>query len=119
MFDVSVWSLLHTHPGDSIQLEFSSEVTPGTWEDLEIVWLLSFKVQLIALENGVDAILEELDCIAKYEWRDWEVSIDSIERTFVKIPEPNLPDDINPIDMKHATIPLGKVLREEILMQIL
>ena len=119
MFDVSVWSLLHTHPGDSIQLEFSNEVPSETWDDLEIIWPLSFRVDLIAIESGVDAIIEDLECIVKYEGRDWEVTIDSVERTFVKIPEPNLPDDINPIDMKHATIPLGKVLREEILMQIL
>lgn len=119
MFEVSVWSLLHTHPGDSIQLEFSNSIEKHVWEDLEIIGPLAFNLNLIALENGVDAIIEDLKCIAHYEGSDWEISIDSVERTFVKTPEENLPDDINLIDMKHSTIPLGKVLREEILMQIL
>jgi hypothetical protein len=41
-----------------------------------------------------------------------------IERTFNKVYDPLAPDDIGTIDMKNATIDLGKVIREEIIMAV-
>lgn len=119
MFDISVWPLLNTYPGDRIELAFSQEVPADTWEDLKIIGPLSFSVELIALENGVDAIIQDLSCRAEYEGCETGIEISSVERTFSKVHDPLLPDDINPIDLKHSTIPFGKILREEILMQIM
>lgn len=76
-------------------------------------------MELIAIENGVDAIMRNLQAIVSYEGSRYSIDIPEVERTFVKSYEPDMPDDINPINMKHATIDFGKVLREEILMQIL
>ncbi len=41
-----------------------------------------------------------------------------IARGFNKTYDPLSPDDIGTIDMKSATIDLGKVIREEIIMEM-
>lgn len=74
---------------------------------------------MIAIDGGVDLIIKDLTGLFVYEALPYEVEISDAERTFMKEWNESLPDDINPINLKHATVDLGKVLREEILMQIL
>lgn len=110
---------MNTHSGEHINLHFEDEVIDSGWEDLEVEGLLVFDIELIAIDGGVDIILKNLSCIAIYEGNSYEVEIRNVERTFLKECSETMPDDINPINMKSASINLGKVLREEILMQIL
>ncbi len=118
-FDINVWPLLNTHSGERIHFEFEDEVLESEWEDLVIQGKLIFAIDIIAIEDGVDVIIKNCSCTALYEGNSYHVKIPAVERTFVKNYSTSLPDDINPINLKHASINLGKVLREEILMQIL
>ena len=55
----------------------------------------------------------------RYEEREYPVHLTDVERTFTRTPKEDDPDDINPVNTKHACVHFGKILREEILMQVL
>lgn len=84
-----------------------------------ILGKLIFDVDLIGIDGGVEAIIKNLACKIVYETYEYDVEISYVERTFMKELSDSIPDDINPVDVKRASINLGKVLREELLMQIL
>lgn len=119
LFDMNVWPLLQTHSGERIHFHFEDEVEEHEWEDLVVLGKLIFDVDLIAINGGVDVIIKNLSGKVLYETYEYDVEIKSVERTFMKEYTEALPDDINPINVKWATINLGKVLREELLMQVL
>ncbi|MDD2745182.1 MAG: hypothetical protein PHU93_01470 [Candidatus Gracilibacteria bacterium] len=119
LFDMNVGPLLQTHSGERIHFHFEDEVEEHEWEDLVVLGKLIFDIDLIAVDGGVDAIIKNLSGKVLYETYEYDVEIKSVERTFMKEYSESLPDDINPINIKGATINLGKVLREELLMQVL
>ena len=81
--------------------------------------MLTFRVELIAIDEGIDTILRDLRALVRYEEREYSIHLTDVERTFTRIPKIDDPDDINPVNTKHACIHFGKILREEILMQVL
>ena len=119
LFDLNVGTLLHTYPGDRIEFTFENTVPETEWEDIVIIWALTFKVELIAIEEGIDTIMQDLTALVRYEGNEYPVTIRKVERSFTRNPQSTDPDDINPVDTKHACVRFGKILREEILMQIL
>ena len=92
---------------------------PDLYEDLRILGPLKFTLTLIAIEDGVEAIIRGFDAKVEYEGNPSEVHIAEVARTFKKTYDPLAPDDVGFIDPKSSTIDLAKVIREEILIQIL
>lgn len=99
-------------------MEFSGEVIPGTFADVETLSPLSFRLTLISLDDGVEAIVEDLKCKVRYEGSKRDVAIPRFERTFKTDYDPLLSDDVKFVDKKHMSIDLGAVLREEIIMAV-
>lgn len=116
MFEINVGMLLESYSGDSQSMEFSGEVLPGTFEDLEILSPLSFELQLIALDDGIEAVIRNLNAKVLYETVKHDVSVEEVSRTFKAEYDPLAPDDVRFVDKKRSSIDLGPVLREEIIM---
>ena len=118
MFDINIWPLLDTFTGDSLSFQFEGEVPSDTFPDIQILGVLRFTLTLIATDTGIEAILRGFEGKALYEGKEEKFSMGQIERTFNRVYDPLAPDDIGTIDMKNATIDLGKVIREEIIMDL-
>jgi hypothetical protein len=116
MFEINVGHLLESYSGDTETLEFSGDVLPGTFTDIETLSPLSFRLTLIALDDGVEAIVEDMDVKVKYEGDIRNVEIARFERTFKTNYDPLQPDDVKFVNKKNMSIDLGAVLREEIIM---
>lgn len=118
MFEIQVGHLLESYSGDSESFDFEGEVTPGFYEDLEFTTPLTFRITLISLGDGIEAIIENLETSVEYEFSPYDVQITKVSRTFKKEHDPLLSDDVKFIDKKHSTIDLKEVLREEIIMAV-
>jgi uncharacterized metal-binding protein YceD (DUF177 family) len=117
MFELNVADLLASYPGDSRELAFEGEVIPGYYPDLAFTKPLSFQIKLIALDNGIEVVLESLQAEVEYEGDTHLVSLSDISRTFQESFDPLAPDDIKFIEKGH--IDLKEILYEEILLAIL
>lgn len=116
MFTISIGHLLSSFPGDNETHEFEGEVPADLYEDVEVVGPLKFNLTLIALDEGIEAIIRDLDAKVMYEGKEHMVSIDEVGRTFLAGYDPLAPDDVRFIDMKHHSIDLTPVIREELIM---
>lgn len=97
-------------------MDFSGEVLPGTFEDLELLSPLAFQLQLITLDDGIEAVIRNLSAKVRYETVKQDVAIAEVSRTFKTEFDPLAPDDVRFVDKKRSSIDLGPVLREEIIM---
>ena len=118
MFQINVWDLLSSYTGDSKELEFEGEVMSGYYEDIVFTKPLSFRIKLIALDDGIEAIFETIDTEVEHEGLSREVHIENVARTFKEWFDPLAPDDIKFIESKNKTIDFKDVLREEILISL-
>lgn len=116
MFEISVGHILESYSGDSETLEFSGDVLAGTFVDIETLSPLSFTLTMISLDDGIEAIVENLRVKACYEGNVRQIDIPRFERTFKTEYDPLVADDVKFVNKKHMTIDLGMVLREEIIM---
>jgi hypothetical protein len=116
MFTLSVGHLLESYTGDSETLDFSGDVLPATFADIETLSPLSFRLTMISLDDGLETIVEDLDVKVRYEGNVHSVAIPRFERTFKMEADPLAPDDVKLVNKKHSTIDFGEVLREEIIM---
>lgn len=119
MFEINVGSLLESYTGDSQTLAFEGPVLPNLYEDLVIEGDLQFTLTIIAIDDGVEAIVKNLTCLATYEDMTYDIEIEQFDRMFKLTPDPLAPDDVGFINTKNSTIDLGKVIREEILISII
>ncbi len=117
MFKIPVGDILASYTGDSKKFSFSGEIFDGYMEDIVFKKPLEFKIELIALDDGVEAIFENLETQVLYEDKVHKVKIGNFERTWKKDIDPGFDgDDVYPIDIRSMTIDLAPVLREEIIM---
>ncbi len=116
MFEINVGALLESYSGDSQVLEFSGEVIPGTFEDLELLSPLSFELTLITLDDGIEAVIRNLQTKVRYETVKHDVTVEEVARTFKTEFDPLATDDVRFVNKKNSSIDLTPVLREEIIM---
>lgn len=117
MFTIPVGHLLQSYPGDRQSLEFSNKIPSDTFEDIECVDPLAIRMDLIALQDGVEVVLHSITCpTLRYNDRLYDVTVSDVSRTYKQHFDPLAPDDIKFIDMKHSTIDITPILREEILI---
>ncbi|MDD5377397.1 MAG: hypothetical protein PHH16_04785 [Candidatus Gracilibacteria bacterium] len=117
MFELNVADLLASYPGDSRELAFQGEVIPGYYPDLAFTSPLEFTVKLIALDDGIEVVFEELRTAVQYEGDTHVISLSDIARTFKEQYDPIAPDDVKFVEK--GNIDLKEVIYEEILMAIL
>lgn len=90
-------------------------MVPGYFADIELIKPLSFEIEIIALDDGVEIVFENLTTTVVYEGRNYPITIGNFSRTFKTHIDPLLdPDDIRPIE--NTIVDLSGVLREEIIM---
>lgn len=117
MFVIPVWDLLMSYAWDSKSFSFSWEIYDGFYEDLFFLKPLDFQIRIIALDNGVEVIFENLSTEVTYENRKHSIQISWFERTFKTHIDPlEDADDVRPIENGGQSIDLGPILREEIIM---
>lgn len=114
MFRISVADLLSSYSGDSKSFSFSGEIPDGYMEDLHFTAPLEFRIEIIALDDGVDVIFEQLSTTVIYEGKKHPISVEKFERQWKTRIDPLDPDDIRRIEAD--SIDLTPVLREEIIM---
>ncbi len=86
-------------------------------EDISFRKPLEFTLQIIALDEGVSVIFENLKTEVSYEEKIYTVNIGNFERTWKKNIDPETDDDdIRQLDTRNMTIDLAPVIREEIVM---
>ena len=86
-------------------------------EDINFKKPLEFDLQLIATDDGVTVVFDNLKTEVLYEDKIHEVSIGNFERTWKKEINPKTDDDdIRQLDTRSMTIDLAPVIREEIVM---
>lgn len=125
MFQIPVWDLLASYTGDSQELAFDGPVYEGYYDDLTFLSNLKLKIRLIAIDEGIELLLSELQASVQFEWMPHTVefiaseTVEPIARRFVTEYDPLLPDDIGIVDVKNSTIDLKNIIREEILLQIM
>lgn len=117
MFELNVADLLASYPGDSRELAFEGEVIPGYYSDIAFIGPLRFTIKIIALDDGVEVLFEQLAADVRYEDEIHTVCLSDVSRTFKETYDPIAPDDIKFVE--HGQIDLKEVLYEEILMAIL
>lgn len=117
MFTLPVADILTSYTGDSKKFSFSGEVFDGYMEDIIFQWPLIFSIHIIALDDGVEVLFENLYAEVLYEEKQHSVKISNFARTWKKYIDPNTDDDdIWVIDSRAWTIDLTPVIREEIIM---
>lgn len=116
MFEINVGILLESYSGDSQVLEFSGDVIPGTFGDVEALSPLSFELTLITLDDGIEAVIRNLDVVVRYETVEHHVLIEEVARTFKTEFDPLATDDVRFVNKKGMSVDLTPVLREEIIM---
>ncbi len=117
MFELNVADLLASYAGDSRELAFSGEVLPEYYPDIIFTKPLDFTIKLIALDDGVEVVFENLQAEVQYEDNTHIVSLSDISRTFKEQYDPLAPDDVKFVDK--GNIDLKEVIYEEILIAIL
>ena len=86
-------------------------------EDIIFKKPLEFQIELIALDDGVEAIFRSLSTEVVYEDKLHVVSIGNFERTWKKNIDRLIDDDdVYLMDTRNMTIDLAPVIREEIIM---
>jgi len=86
-------------------------------EDIVFQKPLEFSLELIALDDGVGVIFDDLHTEVLYEDKTHVVDIGNFERTWKKDIDPRVDDDsIKQLDVRSMTIDLTPVIREEIIM---
>jgi uncharacterized metal-binding protein YceD (DUF177 family) len=86
-------------------------------EDISFKKPLEFSLELIALDDGVSVIFQNLRTEVDYEEKIHTVNIGNFERTWKKSIDPKTDDDdIQQLDIHSMTIDLAPVIREEIIM---
>lgn len=118
MLQINVADLLASYPGDSKLLEFDGEILPGYYEDIVFTKPLSFRIKLIALDDGVEVVFESLDTQIIHEETTHTIHLEDIARTFKQTYEPLLSDDIKFINPQGMTVDLHDVIREEMLISV-
>jgi len=117
MFTIPVGDILSSYTWDSKKFSFSGEVFDGYMEDISFKKPLEFTLQIIALDEGVSVIFENLKTTVLYEEKIHTVNIGNFERTWKKYIDPETDDDdIKQLDVRSMTIDLAPVIREEIVM---
>ena len=117
MFTIPVGDILSSYTGDSKKFSFSGEVFDWYMEDIIFKQPLEFDLQLIATDDGVTVVFDNLKTEVLYEDKIHEVSIGNFERTWKKEINPKTDDDdIRQLDTRSMTIDLAPVIREEIVM---
>lgn len=116
MFEINVGTLIESYSGDSQVLEFSGDVIPGTFEDVETLSPLSFELTLITLDDGIEAVIRNLSVKVRYETVKHDIAIEQVARTFKTEFDPLATDDVRFVNKKNMSIDLTPVLREEIIM---
>lgn len=117
MFVISIADILSSYTGDSKKFSFSGDIFDGYMEDITFTSPLQFDIQLIALDDGVEVIFDQLSTTVIYEGKKHTISILGFARTWKKsIDALTDDDDIRQIDMRGMAIDLTPVLREEIIM---
>jgi hypothetical protein len=114
MFKIPVWDILASYSGDSQSFSFAWEVYDGYLEDVRFLKPLEFSIDLIAVDGGVTVHFHDLRTEIEYGWFSYEITIGNIEREFKSEIIATDPDDIHLIE--HATIDLGPIIREEVIM---
>jgi hypothetical protein len=116
MFTLPVWDILSSYTGDSKQFSFSGEIFDGYFEDISFLAPLDFRIQIIALDDGVEVLFDVFHTRVHTDEHDHDIDLTPFGRTWKKRQDPLQPDDICLIDTKNMTIDLAPVIREEILM---
>lgn len=116
MFSLSVSDLISSYSGDSKSFSFSWEIPDGYMSDIAFLKPLEFSIQIIAIDNGISVIFDELSTVVEYEKKKHSIHVSNFERIFRIHPDPLDADDVQPI--KNNMIDLSPVLREEIIMAI-
>ena len=117
MFVIPIADILSSYTGDSKKFSFSGDIFDGYMEDITFTSPLQFDIQLIALDDGVEAIFDKLVTEVIYEGKKHTISILNFARTWKRVIDSLTDDDdIRQIDMRGMTIDLTPVLREEIIM---
>ncbi len=117
MFTIPIGDILSSYTGDSKKFSFSGEVFDGCMEDIFFKKPLEFTLQILALDDWVSVVFENLRTEVLYDGKMHSIQIGNFDRTWKKIIDPLLDDDdIRKIDMRSMTIDLAPVIREEIIM---
>ena len=117
MFTIPVGDILSSYTWDSKSFSFSGEVFDGYMEDISFKKPLEFSLQIIALDDWVSVIFENLRTTVAYEGKTHQLNIGNFDRTWKKNIDPMIDDDsIRQLDTRSMTIDLGPVIREEIVM---
>lgn len=117
MFTIPVGDILASYTWDSKKFSFSGEVFDGYMEDIRFKKPLEFMLQLVAIDDGVSVIFENLQTEVIFEDKQHVVNIWNFERTWKKTIDPKIDDDdIKQLDIRSMTIDLAPVIREEIIM---
>lgn len=78
---------------------------------------LEFTLVIVALDDGVSVIFENLDTEVQYEEKIHTVHIGKFERTWKRTIDPlSDDDDVRWVNTRDMTIDLSPVIREEIIM---
>jgi hypothetical protein len=117
MFTIPVGDILSSYTWDSKKFSFSGEVFDGYMEDLSFHKPLEFTLQLVALDDWVSALFEDIRTEVEYEGKMHSIHIGGFDRTWKRSIDPTTDDDdIWQLDVRSMTIDLAPVIREEIIM---
>jgi hypothetical protein len=117
MFTIPVGDILASYSGDSKEFSFSGEIFDGYYDDITFLTPLEFSIKLISLDDGVQAMFQNLSTRVRYEDREHDVTIWGFDRTWQKHIDPLTDDDdVQRLDIHSMTIDLAPVIREEIIM---
>jgi hypothetical protein len=117
MFTIPVGDILASYSGDSKEFSFSGEIFDGYYDDIAFLTPLEFSIKLISLDDGVQAMFQNLNTRVRYEDREHDVTIGGFDRTWQKHIDPLTDDDdVQRLDIHSMTIDLAPVIREEIIM---
>lgn len=115
MLKIPVGDLMMSYSGDNKNFSFSGEIYDGYMEDITFIAPLSFEIRIIALDDGVEVIFDDLTTSVVYEWVKHEIKIGNFERTFKTHIDPLIDGD----DVQRVVgnqIDLAPVIREEIII---
>ncbi|HRI35502.1 MAG TPA: hypothetical protein PK765_00015 [bacterium] len=116
LLTLPIGDILESFPGDTREYRFEGEIPSGYYDDLEFSAPLVLVIRIIGLDDGVQVIIETLKTSIVTPDGDRAISLSGLDREFKKLYDPLAPDDVKTIDMKHRTVDLSEVVREEILI---
>ena len=118
MFTIPVEDILSQYPGYNTSFEFKGDVYPGYYDDILFVQQLRFTLRLVNIDDGIEVVFGNFHTEVEYEGARRMISIPQVIRSFKKVRSTKHLDDIKYIDMKHQTINLDDIIREEIIMHV-